>query len=302
MQTPARTSWAAPAILLGLVVLLLWAYEPTLAELTRQWSSNAQHSHGYLVPLFAAALLYLRRERCNPAAWSATPWGYLPLAAGLAAWMLGSHFHLSWIEGVSLLPCLAGAVLLTGGRSAWQWAAPSIAFLGFMVPLPYRVAVALTEPLQNIATLTSTYALQTLGLPAVAEGNVILLSEVELGIVEACSGLRMLVIFFALSAAVALLIRRAGWEKGVILLSAVPIALIVNVMRITATGMLHELVSSQVADAVFHDFAGWVMMPVALALLWLELQLLSRLFLEIPGDLGIDRLGLATLKPSTARS
>ena len=133
-----------------------------------------------------------------------------------------------------------------------------------MVPLPYRAAVALTDPLQRTAHAGQrTYALQTLGLPAVAEGNVILLSEVELGVVEACSGLRMLMIFFALAAGVALVIRRPLWEKAVVLASAIPIAIIVNVVRITATGVLHELVGKKVADAVFHDFAGWVMMPLA---------------------------------------
>ena len=285
-----------PGVLAILVLALLWAYGETLADLTRQWSTDPQHSHGYLVPMFAAVLLYLRRDRFAPREWSAAPWGVVALLAGLAAWFAGTHFHLSWLEGISLLPCLAGIVLLAGGLHAWRWAWPSIAFLAFMVPLPYRAAVALPDSLQRVATLTSTFALQTLGLPAVAEGNVILLSEVELGVVEACSGLRMLVIFFALAAGVALLIRRPLWEKALILASAAPIAVIVNVTRITATGVLHELVGSRLANAVFHDFAGWVMMPLALALLWLELQALSRLLIEVPTTAGTVPLGRATLK------
>jgi len=88
-------------------------------------------------------------------------------------------------------------------------------------------------------------------------------------------------------------IRRPFWEKAVVVVSAMPIALVVNVMRITVTGFLHEKVSSSVANAVFHDFAGWLMMPVALGLLWLELIYLNHLLLEPPpaGPLG---LGLAT--------
>lgn len=293
---------SAPVVLAGLALSLLWAFGSTLTELVRQWSSNPQHSHGYLVPLFAVALLYLRREYFHPEQWTASAWGVLPLLAGLLAWMAGTHFHLSWIEGVSLLPCLAGVVLLMGGRQAWNWTWPSIAFLGFMVPLPYRAAIALTDPLQRVATLASTFALQTLGLPAVAEGNVILLSEVELGVVEACSGLRMLVIFFALAASVALVVRRPLWEKAVVLASAMPIAIIVNVTRITATGVLHELVGRELADAVFHDFAGWVMMPLALALLWIELHMLARLFLEPLAPSGPTRLGTATLKAAVLPS
>jgi exosortase len=294
--------FSAPAVLAGLTLALIWSYGSTLAELASQWSSNPQHSHGYLVPLFAIALLYLRRDRFRAEQWSASAWGVLPLLAGLGAWMAATHFHLTWIEGISLLPCLAGIVILMGGRQAWRWAWPAIGFLAFMVPLPYRAAVALTDPLQRTATLASTYALQTLGLPAVAEGNVILLSEVELGVVEACSGLRMLVIFFALAAGVALVIRRPLWEKAVVLLSAVPIAIIVNVIRITATGVLHELVGREVANAVFHDFAGWVMMPLALALLWLELRILARLFLEPLAPTGPTRLGTATMRAAPVPS
>ena len=91
-----------------------------------------------------------------------------------------------------------------------------------MIPLPYRFEVALAGPLQRIAVISSTYLLQTFGLPAVAEGNIILLSEARIGIVEACSGLRMLVVFFALSSAVALVIRRPFWERAVVVASAMP--------------------------------------------------------------------------------
>jgi exosortase/archaeosortase family protein len=109
---------------------------------------------------------------------------------------------------------------------------------------------------------------------------VILLNEVELNVVEACSGLRMLVVFFAFATAVALIVKRPLWEKLLLLVSAIPIALVVNVLRITATGVLFETVSSQAAKLVFHDLAGWLMMPVALVLLGLELQLLKRLVID----------------------
>jgi exosortase len=293
----------SPLTLLAVLVLsLVWAYGETLAELTQQWSSNPQHSHGYLVPVFAAALLWLRRDRACPSEWSGTAWGGLVLVGGLATWFVSTHFHITWLEGISFVPCLAGLALLVGGRRAWSWAWPSIGFLVFMVPLPYRAAVALTDPLQRTATIAATYALQTLGLPAVAEGNVILLSEVELGIVEACSGLRMLMIFFALSAGVALLIRRPLWERVLVLLSAAPIAIIVNVTRITVTGVLHEMVGSDLANAVFHDFAGWVMMPLALALLWLELRVLAHLIRDVPTTEALAPLGRATLKASVSLS
>jgi exosortase len=274
---------------------LIWAHWTDLVEMGQHWAHDAQYSHGYLVPVFCLGLLWRRREQLQQHS-TGPAWGLPLLALGIGLHLGGAYFYYTWLEALSLLPSLAGVVIILGGwarLAAWRWAWPAIGFLIFMIPLPYRFEIALAGPLQRIAVISSTYLLQTFGLPAIAEGNIILLSEARIGIVEACSGLRMLVVFFALSSAVALVIRRPFWEKSLVVASAVPIALMVNVMRITVTGFLHEKVSSEVANAVFHDFAGWLMMPIALGLLWLELRYLSHLLLEPPpsGPLG---LGLAT--------
>jgi exosortase/archaeosortase family protein len=92
----------------------------------------------------------------------------------------------------------------------------------------------------------------------------------------------MLVIFFALATGLCLVIKRPLWERGVIVASAVPIALVVNLARITATGVMYEVASDDWAHAVFHDLAGWLMMPLALGLLGLELLVLKNLFLPAP--------------------
>src|SRR6185312_7030385 len=133
-----------------------------------------------------------------------------------------------------------------------------------MYPLPGMVERGLLDPLQRVATICSTYALQTLGVAAHRSGNHIILGELRLGVVDACSGLRMSTIFLALAVAITLVTERPWWERITIILSAVPIALIVNVIRITVTGILHRTVGTQIADAVFHDLAGWIMMPMAM--------------------------------------
>jgi exosortase len=261
----------------------LWAYWTTLAETARQWASDPQYSHGYLVPAFAAFLLWARRDRFVPAAMRPSWWGAAFLLGGLVMRLGGTFFHFEWFDPLSLLPSLAGVCLLLGGWAALRWCGPAILFLFFMIPLPYTVSVLLARPMQNVATVASTFMLQTLGWPALSEGNVILINDVELNIVEACSGLRMLVIFFALSTAVVLVIKRPVWEKMIIVASSLPIALVANVLRITLTGVLYDVVEGQWAHEVFHDLAGWLMMPLALGLLVAELRVLSKLFIEPPG-------------------
>jgi exosortase len=150
-----------------------------------------------------------------------------------------------------------------------------------MVPLPGRLDKALASPLQRIATLASTDALQTFGFFAQAEGNVILLEDYELGIVEACSGLRMLMVFLATSTAVAMMIQRSLLQRILVVLSAIPIALFCNIVRITVTGILHETAGHEVANLVYHNLAGWLMAPLALLLLGAELLIFRRLFLPV---------------------
>jgi exosortase/archaeosortase family protein len=101
------------------------------------------------------------------------------------------------------------------------------------------------------------------------------MGEVHIGIVEACNGLSMMVLFFALAVAVAIVIRRSWIERFIVVASAIPVAVVSNIVRITVTGVLHKTAGSDLADRVFHDLAGWLMMPLALTLLWAELRVLS---------------------------
>jgi exosortase len=282
-SSAARLHALLPIVLLVCPILgLAWAFGDTLVDLHRTWGTNPQYSHGYLVPVFALYLLWSRRDRVDRSALRPSWLGLPLLALGLGLRLYGGYFFYTWLEMVALIPCIAGLVLTLGGRAAVRWAWPAVLFLVFMIPLPYRVATAMSGPLQRLATVTSTFVMQTCGLPALAEGNVILLNDAEIGIVEACSGLRMLVVFFALATAVALVAKRPLLDRLVVLASAVPIALAANIARITATGALHEFTDSATANAFFHDVAGWFMMPLALLMLGLELKLLAALIPAVP--------------------
>jgi exosortase len=265
--------------------LLLWAYAPTLAGVVRRWSVDPQYSHGYLVPAFAALLLWLRRGALSQAALRPSWWGAGVLLLGAGLHLLGAYYHAEYVEDLSFLVGLAGVSLCAGGWPCLKWAGLSIAFLVFMLPLPYRLEVALGGPLQRVAVLASTYTLQTLGFPAVSEGNVIFMEEAQIGVVRACNGLGMMMTFGALATALALVVRRPLLDRLVIVASAVPIAILANLVRITATAILADTAGAEWANLVFHDLAGWLMMPLALGMLWLVSGLLARLFVEVPpGD------------------
>jgi exosortase len=273
-----RTAAAATLVLLG--GCLLWSQWPALCAMAQRWSHDPRYAHGYFVPMFALALLWLRRGRLAGAVPSPSSWGLAFLGLGAVVQLAGGYYRIDSFDGLALLPDLAGIALLLGGWRALQWAWPAIAFLAFMVPLPWRVENALGPPLQFVATMASTYLLQTLGFMAFAEGFVIQLNDATIGVVEACSGLSMLITFIALSTAAALVVKRPLPDRIVLVLSAIPVALLANIVRIVLTGALHETVGGPAADTFYHDLAGWVMMPLALILYWLELAILSRLLIK----------------------
>jgi exosortase len=259
---------------------LLWGSWPVLSAMVNRWSTDPRYAHGYLVPAFAVALLLMRRARIQGVNPRPTAWGLAAIGLGAGFQLVGGYYRLGWIEGLALLPYISGICLLIGGLRYMAWAWPSIGFLAFMVPLPWRAENFLGPPLQLLATTASTYALQTLGLMAFAEGNVIQLNEGRIGVVEACSGLSMLITFIALSTATALVVKRPLLDRIVLVASSIPVAFAANVARIVITGALHEMVGGDAATTFYHDLAGWIMIPLALVLYWIEITLLSRILIE----------------------
>jgi exosortase len=290
------------AILAGLLAAsLLWCYWPTLCDLERTWSHDPRYSHGYLVPVFALYVLWLRRAHRTDLV--GTSWvGILLLLAASLLYFLGAYSYFSWLDSTSFLISIGGLCALLGGRAGLCWAWPSIAFLIFMVPVPYRVETTLGQPLQRLATVVSTYALQVLGLPAFSSGNTIIINDYTIGIIDACNGLGASYMVLACAVGAALLTHRPLVDKIILVASAIPIALVANATRVTLTGVLHEVIGKGAADHVEHDLAGWLTMPLALALLYVEYVLLVRVFIVAPDStaMGVDSKdeSITTGKPS----
>ena len=272
---------------------LLYGYWNMFQNISESWDSP-QYSHGWLIPVFAAVLIYLRREPFRDVpSWHR--WiGVGLVLIGFAMRIFGATTVTFAIDNISLLPCLIGVFVIVGGLPTLRWAMPAILFLIFMYPLPRFLEEGLMHPLQRLATASSHVALVTFGLDTFRDGNTIFIGEHKLNVAEACSGLRMLTIFSALAVAMALIsTTRPLWERLFILLSAIPIALVVNVIRITVTGLLYSLsLEQEVINLFFHDAAGWIMMPMALGLLFLETQILSRLVIDDHEGAGQIDLGI----------
>jgi exosortase len=268
------------AVLAG---LLGWAYLPMLRVFFDKWVNDPQYSHGLLVPLFSAYLVWKSRS-LGPLTLRPLPWvGYGLLALTLAMRTGAGTLLFHQLDAASLLVGLFAVVLVAGGMPLLKRVGPAIGFLVFMVPLPYELERNVGQPLKTAATVSSTYLLQTLGQPAIQDGNLILIDEVRLGVVDACSGLKMMVTFAAFSVGAVLLMRRTRFEKLMVLLGIVPIAIVSNVLRITATGLVYVATADKATHDFMHDLLGWLMMPVGLALLALEVWALKRLVVDDAG-------------------
>jgi exosortase len=282
-ETIRSPGWIAAAV--ALVGAAGFMSAQCLAKTVELWVKKPEYSHGFLVPLFSIYLAWRWRAWAPKTLEWPNPWGlaFVVPAALLFVIPQRMNFAVEWLQGLALVLALCGTTLLLGGWKALNWLYPSLAFLMFMFPLPYKVETTLGWELQKIAATASAFVLQTVGYPTYQEGVVLHVKDHDLLVAEACSGLSMLLTFIALSVGMALVVDRRWPDKVLIIVSAIPVAVLSNVIRIALTGVLYNEGGRELGERVFHDFAGWLMMPFALVVLWLELKLLDWVLLE---DLG----------------
>ncbi len=206
----------------------------------------------------------------------------MPLAAIMVvrtfAYVLNSH----WLETATLVPAVACLMLAIGGWPLLQRGWPAAAFLVFMLPLPHAANDLIARFLQRIATLGSVFVMRLTGLRATAEGNVITLRDQANGlkaleISQVQNGLSMLTTLAATVAAMIIMVPMANWKRIVVLASAIPIALVSNIMRIVAMGWCYFFIIGAAAMKAAQHWTGMLMMPLALILVCVELRVLSLL-------------------------
>jgi EpsI family protein len=255
---------------------LVVAYSPTLVSLAHRWSADPDYGHGYLVPLLSAALLVRALGALDERPlgdWFGVTVGSGLLILGIAAHWITALVPSIVLSGWSLVMVLSGLTALLFGWRGRRLVAATI-FLIFMVPLPAGLYARLAVPLQWLATRVSAALVEMLGAPAVAEGNLIRLPGQTLHVAAACSGLRQLLAFIALATALVLVIPRPGWMRAVVVVSAGPIAIATNVVRVTLNG-LAAWWGFDTSTGSVHTAEGLIVVGAGAAVLLLELRLLD---------------------------
>ncbi len=263
-----------------LLPMAAWCYLPTIHSLIGTWNREPDYSHGFLVAPLGLFFLWARRDRYPVEQDSYRFWGWSLIAVGLAMRWVSARYYLEALDGWSIPVWLGGVVGVLAGWRVFLWTLPSLAFLLLAVPLPFSAERAMSLPLQHIAAEVSCWFLQMIGEPALAMGNTIIVGDHQLEVERACSGLRIFVGIAALAYAYVVLVRRTWWEKCLLLIAVVPIALISNAARIVATAYLYQHISVEAGKKFTHDAAGWAMIVLAAALFGLLLWYLKWLVRE----------------------
>ncbi len=270
------------AAILSLLALVTWSYWPTMHNLFRGLAGDEDYSACMIVPPLAAFLLWRKRRLLGSSSLEPCWWGGVPfLLLAEACRTYGFLSARASVERYSLVLMVAGSVLMIAGWQVFRRVLWILLFLFLMVPLPGRVHNLISLPLQSIATTGSVFLLQAFGTSVSRQGNIVVLNgETPLEVAEACSGLRMLIAFVIAAAFVAYLVQRPRWQKAVLLVSSIPVAVICNVIRIFVTALVMLYIGSEVGQKFFHDIGGFVMIAVAVSLLFGEIRLMDRLIVS----------------------
>ncbi len=260
-----------------LLAVFLWSYWPGLKDLWSIWLRSDEYSSGLLVPFLAVYILWSRRREIINTPVRPSIWGLFAFVMAQALRLFGLFFMYSSGERLSLVLSIAALVLFLFGWPLFRKTFTTLVFLGLMLPMPRSVHNAITLPLQSWATSSAVFCLEIMGYAVIREGNIIQINDVTVAVAEACNGLRLVTAFVVINGLVVLLVRRVWWEKLIVLLSSVPIALLCNSVRLTITAIAFTMLAGENWERVFHDFGGYAMMPLALAVVIIELWILMKL-------------------------
>ena len=265
-EDPSRRASVIGAIgAVGLLGVLFWQ---NILHFLMVWGLDENYSHGFLVPLIS---LYFANEAAKkgPVPIRSGVWlGSFLITLALAIKLATIVIPFPVASDYGLLLALAGTCAVLAGTSALKRYWFAFFFLGFMVPLPVALYSMIANPLQLLVSQMSTSMLNVIGIPALCEGNMITLpGDNQLFVAEACSGMRQLTGFLALTTAWTYLSARPPWNRAMLILSSIPIAMTANVVRVMITGMITYCLDPKYASGAFHTVEGLAMMGLGLLML-----------------------------------
>jgi exosortase len=265
-SSPRRIDWAPFAII---AVLLCILYYRVAIKLVYDWYTIPDYSHGFLVPFFAAFVIWDKRKILSSVPIRQTWSGIVLVIFSIGVLILG-------VYGVDLFTARMSFVLLLTGLiwTFFGWAmVKALRFPLFVlvlaIPFPAIVFNQITFPLQLLASKIASDILPVLGVPTLHEGNVIELPIMKLEVAEACSGIRSLMSLFTLAVFYGYFLEKTTKRRVILALASIPIAVAANVVRIVGTGLCVQYWDPDKALGFFHEFSGWVMFVVSLVCLYL---------------------------------
>ena len=247
-------------------VLLVVCYAPILAALVKNWNDDADMGHGFFVPIIAAYIAWLKRDEIANLPTRPNWWGLLIVIYGAFQMYIATLGAELFLARTSFVISIIGMVLLLGGTQYLRVFAFPLFLLFFMVPIPAIIYNRITFPLQIYASEAADSVLGLLGYAVLREGNILELPSQRLSVVEACSGIRSLLSLSFLALAYGYFFEKKTWVRVALFLSTIPIAMIANAARVTLTGILSEI-KPELAEGFFHEFSGWVIFMIALAIM-----------------------------------
>ena len=221
-----------------MAALVCTLYGRVLESMAQQWVSDPNYGHGMLVPLFAAYILWRQRALRKGVPTHGSNWGIVIMLAAIALLILGTLASEHFTARISLLFMISGIIVFLVGWRVLRSVAFPVGYLFFMIPLPAIIYYQLTFPLQLLASRLGARGLVALGVPTVREGNLLILPNCTLEVVEACSGVRSLLSLLAAVVGYVYLFEPSMWKRCVLIAATIPIVIVSNGFRLVATGLL----------------------------------------------------------------
>jgi exosortase D (VPLPA-CTERM-specific) len=272
LATFRENVWLKAIILLACFIGAYWV---PLKAMVIIWSTNEDYSSGFLIPLVSAYLLWEKRDTLKDipvkSAWMVLPLLIVFVTLSLYG-ILGSSGNVS-MPSVPILIILFFAFCY-GIEAAKRLLLP-LAFLIFMVPVPAVIERTIGYNLKIISSKLGGAIIALCDISVNVSGNVIDLGVTQLQVVDACSGMRYIFPLLAIGVIYAYFFKKVAWKRVVVVLSTIPIAILINALRIGITGILTDKFGTEMAQGFFHGFSGWALFLVAICFLFIFDRVLS---------------------------